>query len=108
MTPSDVMALVKSPEMRCAYCRRDLKPPYRRKGFHDPKIAWTRDHVTPRALGGRESSWVPSCRACNGLKGDLPLEDWLCFINLHSSWWRKFHSNKEVRLALSLCKGFGQ
>lgn len=38
----------------------------------------TKDHVNPRALGGGPTITV--CAACNNLKADMPLEDWLEFL----------------------------
>lgn len=48
-------------EVKCHYCKRELAP-----------AEVTRDHVVPRALGGRDERWnvVSACKTCNIAKAD--------------------------------------
>lgn len=47
----------------CHYCQREVGP---------GALEFTRDHVVPRAIGGRDrrDNVVPCCRDCNGDKAD--------------------------------------
>ncbi len=51
---------------KCAYCRKDIG------------MRGTVDHYIPQALGGTNAKgnlrWC--CTECNGLKGDMPPEQW--------------------------------
>jgi hypothetical protein len=62
---SDFMRLVMRFDHRCAYCLAVVDQ-------LDP------DHVIPLSVGGADSisNLLPSCRACNCDKRDLPLHEW--------------------------------
>lgn len=55
---------------RCAYCGR--------------KTRLTKDHIIPLTLDGTNdiSNIVPSCRACNASKHNIPLLDWVGLTKL--------------------------
>lgn len=74
----------------CCYCRRELTAPEPERS-----TSLTRDHVHSQASGGM--IWVPCCRKCNQLKGDLPIEQWRWFIGHHPRWWKTFDTNEQVR-----------
>lgn len=66
-------ALLKDPVLsrdgfRCVYCGADLLADV------DAFVTFTRDHVTPLALGGptHPSNLVTACAACNRLKSGRP------------------------------------
>lgn len=67
---------------QCHYCRRVLEP-----ATSLSRLAYTRDHVVPRAMGGRET--VPCCRYCNHLKGDTHLDVWDVFMRDNPEWWTR-------------------
>lgn len=48
----------------------------------------TRDHVYPKCDGG---TWtVPSCFACNQLKGSMHPTEWDAFRRNNPKWWTMF------------------
>lgn len=75
----------------CCYCKRQLTASTDSAG-----TAFTFDHIHPHEHSGRR---VPCCRACNRLKADLPIAEWLWFIDLHPGYWRTFRMPREVRAA---------
>jgi len=74
----------------CCYCKRGpLEPSTSRSN-----LAFTRDHVNPKANGGGKT--VPCCRKCNNLKSDLHPREWFWFIDHHPRWWKEFRNHAEV------------
>ena len=69
----------------CCWCKRQLV-----SSVSPLDRAFTFDHVRPVSGGGFR--WVPCCRACNRLKADLPITDWMWFIDHHRRWWKSFTS----------------
>jgi len=74
----------------CCYCKRQLTP-----AEPERSTSLTRDHVNAVCLGG--GRWVPCCRKCNMLKGDLGTADWFWFIDTHPRWWKRFDTNEQVK-----------
>jgi hypothetical protein len=57
------------------------------KSGSTPRNAITRDHVEPRASGGKnKNNLVAACSLCNGLRGDMEAE---AFYNLMQKWFRR-------------------
>lgn len=55
---------------RCAYCRRPW-----------PRGLLTRDHVVPRAKGGRDGrNIVPACPPCNQEKGSRTVREYAAWL----------------------------
>lgn len=79
----------------CCYCRRPLAGRSSSLG-----TAFTRDHVFPVA-SGIKGRWVPACRTCNFLKGDLTPSQWFWFIDHHPRWWRGFTTPQQVSEAVA-------
>lgn len=65
----------------CAWCQRQLEPPNA-----PSSVAFTRDHVMPRSLGGKRK--VPCCIACNNLKADMTPDQWRAFRDDNPEWWK--------------------
>lgn len=74
----------------CCYCLRGLEKPTARSS-----VAFTRDHVMPRCVGGAKK--VRCCRQCNQLKGDLHPSVWRWFTENHPRWWKAFRTASDVR-----------
>lgn len=83
------VALRTRPRPYCCYCKRPLAPMHPETG-----LSQTWDHVLAESRGGTRK--VPCCRTCNGLKGDLPTDDWFWFISCHTRWWKLFPNNETV------------
>ena len=68
----------------CLWCKRALL-----STDADSPLAFTKDHIYPRSLGGNQSrgKWYPCCRACNSVKADLTPEEWDRFREKHPRWW---------------------
>jgi hypothetical protein len=73
----------------CFYCKRELTPPLPERG-----TSFTLDHVRAQADGGWRR--VPCCRKCNGLKGDLLVDEWFWFIGAFPRWWKLFDTPGQV------------
>lgn len=73
----------------CCYCKRRLEAP-----TSPSRLAYTRDHVKPRAAGGTKT--VPCCRQCNQLKGNLHPSVWRWFTINYPGWWKTFDTPAEV------------
>jgi len=65
----------------CIYCERVLEATTSLSS-----TAATRDHLHPRSRGGTLKDWC--CKACNGIKGDMLLEDWRAFMQANPKWWK--------------------
>ncbi len=68
----------------CHYCQREVGP---------GALTFTRDHVVPRAMGGkdRRDNVVPSCRDCNGEKADkYPTHDCSFCQRTRRRHWEEF------------------
>lgn len=68
----------------CHYCQREVGP---------GRLEFTRDHVVPRAMGGRDrrDNVVPSCRDCNGEKADkYPTHDCSFCRRTRRRHWEEF------------------
>ena len=77
------MARKKKKKPLCRYCNRELKKPTDVSG-----LAYTKDHIVAKAHGGGKT--VPCCKACNSLKGDMTLEQWLEFRQKNPKWWKLY------------------
>lgn len=77
----------------CAYCGRTLAKPTAKSNAR-----LTRDHVTPKALGGRVK--VRACWTCNQLKADLTPGEWDRARQLFPDWWRRFRTHHELMQAM--------
>lgn len=62
----------------CAYCQRPMDP-------GSPRLMPTRDHTTPKSLGGRQTIWA--CYQCNEIKADMLWESWRSFMASYPRWW---------------------
>ena len=71
----------KGKRKRCTYCKRELT-----RASSPSGLAFTKDHVMPRALGGVKT--VPCCRTCNQMKGDMHPNEWRAFTEANPGWWR--------------------
>lgn len=62
----------------CPYCSELMT-------YHGRRCA-TRDHLRPRALGGKldEKNRVIACLECNGHKADLLIEEWLTVLQVRN------------------------
>lgn len=80
ITDVDVLNCLKRTEFKCTYCGDNLNS------------NWHLDHVTPLALGGLNSSIniTPSCKACNLMKGALPLSKFLQNIEKINNYYGKY------------------
>lgn len=68
----------------CHYCQREVGP---------GALPFTRDHVVPRAMGGRDrrDNVVPACRDCNGDKADkYPTHDCSFCNRTRRRHWEEF------------------
>lgn len=68
----------------CHYCQREVGP---------GALPFTRDHVVPRAMGGRDrrDNVVPACRDCNGEKADkYPTHDCSFCNRTRRRHWEEF------------------
>src|SRR3546814_1135917 len=74
-------------DQQCTYCQRTLEPP------ESGSAGYTRDHVVPRAMGGRRT--VPCCRACNDLKGHMAPAAWARFRRDNPQWWKLWKGRSE-------------
>ncbi len=74
----EIMDCHKANGKLCAYCERAMNA----DSIH---LMPTRDHTTPRSLGGRHTTWV--CWDCNGIKSDMTWESWRVFMAAHPGWW---------------------
>lgn len=70
------------PGLRCYYCNAHLTPTVRsprkrQKGWRFPRTMFTREHIIPKAAGGKGTpeNLVASCHGCNTLKGELSAEE---------------------------------
>src|SRR3546814_19706203 len=77
-------------DQQCTSCRRTLEPP------ETGSAGYTRDHVVPRAMGGRRT--VPCCRACNDLKGHVAPAAWARFRRDNPQWWKLWKGRKTARV----------
>lgn len=77
------------PPPLCTYCQRILRP----RGTRE-LLAETDDHVEPRRNGGKQT--VKACLHCNGIKGNMTLEEWRWFMNRFPRWWRRFPTPKPM------------
>lgn len=70
-------------DLPCHYCNRIMVA-------DDPLLTPTRDHVLPKAIGGRGRNRmvVWCCFACNNLKGDMHPDFWEAIITTVPEWWR--------------------
>lgn len=65
---------------RCGYCACELT-----------RQTVTRDHVVPRAHGGRttDDNLLASCRDCNQRKGDMDVEDFRALYFGGGAFWHE-------------------
>jgi hypothetical protein len=68
---------------QCNYCKRVL-------GTGGPMLAPTMDHIKPRAFGGtnHRRNLVKCCFACNSLKGDMTIQEWIVVMQKVPKWWQ--------------------
>lgn len=76
---------------RCAYCGRGtVLPP--QSELRVPGLLYaSRDHKTPRALGGGDErgNLTMACEPCNHRKQDMPWDDWHRFMAANPRWWEQ-------------------
>jgi 5-methylcytosine-specific restriction endonuclease McrA len=65
----------------CAYCHRRME-----STTSPSRLAATRDHVIPKALGGTYRIWC--CRTCNNIKGSMTPDEWSQFMRTNPEWWK--------------------
>lgn len=66
----------------CAYCKRRME-----STRSSSRVAATRDHVTPKALGGTYRIWC--CRTCNTIKADMTPAEWSLYMRQNPDWWKQ-------------------
>ena len=59
---------------------------------------WTTDHIIPLSKGGTEERYnrVKACKACNSMKGNLLLEEWLAQLERRGDDWRAQHVRRFI------------
>lgn len=62
----------------CAYCGRIMDA-------CSPHLMATRDHTTPKCMGGRHVVWC--CYDCNRIKSDMTFDSWQEFMADYPGWW---------------------
>lgn len=62
----------------CAYCERTMDA-------RSARLMPTKDHITPKCSGGRETVWA--CYDCNRIKADMTIKAWRAFMRNHPKWW---------------------
>ncbi len=67
----------------CYWCERTLEPSWK-----ETNVSFTKDHVVPQDAGGQK--WVPCCRACNSMKGNMMPAQWREFTETHPQWWKHY------------------
>lgn len=85
----------------CAYCGVAIKEV---KGRGKPSDAKTKDHVIPKAHGGRDVT-VPCCHECNRQKGTLSLPEFMTtpyFDSIRSAKRSTALSLRDLWLAMAL------
>lgn len=65
----------------CNYCKRPLTKP----SVPMRSLSATKDHVKPKSEGGRKT--VPCCFACNNMKGNMSISEWINFMSINPKWW---------------------
>ena len=61
----------------CTYCKREMV------AYSDTHP--TRDHVTPKSMGGTRTVWC--CTTCNGIKSNMLPSQWQRYMNENPRWW---------------------
>lgn len=74
----------------CYWCERTLEP-----SWSQSSIAFTRDHIVPQEAVGGGGKWLPCCRACNAMKGNMMPDDWRKFMTAHPQWWKHYPTTAE-------------
>ena len=74
----EVMAYRGANGSPCSYCGRAMD-------IRNCRLMPTRDHITPRWMGGRETVWA--CWDCNRIKTDMTIEAWQQFMIDRPKWW---------------------
>lgn len=76
--PTRAQRMLERTSGKCGYCACELT-----------STTMTRDHIVPRAEGGRtcDTNLMPSCRACNQRKADLDVEDFRDLYFGGSAFW---------------------
>ena len=89
---------------KCFWCHRQMVTGPKVRQNH-PLLA-TRDHVVPRCENGMNGSRneVWACQACNNVKGDMSVQQWLDFREANQKWWLLFERQnlRGKRLYVSL------
>lgn len=77
---------------RCTYCGVAISRKVGQPGSPPQLVAgeltfpFTQDHIIPRARGGcsHRRNIAPACGPCNGLRGDMPLVDFIALLGKRS------------------------
>lgn len=84
ITKFDVLNSLKRTEFKCFYCGDSINPK-----------TWHLDHVHPLSKGGQNifTNITPSCRICNLIKHDLPIDQFILACRKISENNKYHHSN---------------
>jgi HNH endonuclease len=72
----------------CPYCGRQMQ-------INHPNLEPTRDHVTPKRIGGKEI--IICCRQCNGIKGHMLPDQWRSYMAANPGWWLLSRAERRAR-----------
>jgi hypothetical protein len=83
-----VLVVAAEQDYFCRYCEHKMLLHQHVPGEPTPRDALTKDHVTPRVLGGPTTveNLVAACCQCNFMRGEIDAE---AFANILEKWFRK-------------------
>lgn len=93
-----ILVVAKQQRFCCHYCEHRMLIHTHIQGVPTPRDALTKDHVTPRVLGGETTpeNLVAACSQCNFMRGEI---DGQAFCNIVERWftrqpvlWIRWHS----------------
>lgn len=80
----------------CYWCHRPMIKNDPAFPIRDGRVR-TKDHTHPASGGGEHT--VPCCYACNQIKGNMPVREWISFMKANPNWWLLFRPGFQKEVA---------